>query len=201
VGDRDDAALVVVQEALQPRNRLGVEFAYDRQNYQWFQDFLFSGGGGTSSAGPYDIYVDINQYLLNGLPNPNLGRAYTRVSGNRVLRVRWDRATFRATVFGEYDFREKKGSRLRHLGKHRVVGLFSRDVFDDFREGLVDTWISDTENIAGVANDNLLTGIRRRLNVGVYTSPSLLGVKSPDDIRLEQIRIRRPQPGDTFEIL
>lgn len=199
--ERNFGAKNIALEQTFLRNRLGVEFAYDRQNYQWFQDFLFSGGGGTSSAGPYDIYVDINQYLLNGLPNPNLGRAYTRVSGNRVLRVRWDRATFRATVFGEYDFREKKGSRLRHLGKHRVVGLFSRDVFDDFREGLVDTWISDTENIAGVANDNLLTGIRRRLNVGVYTSPSLLGVKSPDDIRLEQIRIRRPQPGDTFEIL
>ncbi|MBM3842859.1 MAG: hypothetical protein FJ381_02555 [Verrucomicrobia bacterium] len=183
------------------RNRLGVELAYDRQNYQWTQDFLFSGGGGTSSAGPYDVYIDINEYLLNGLPNPNLGRAYTRVSGNVIRRVRWDRETARATVFGEYNFREKKGGWWRHLGKHRVVGLFSRDVFDDFREGLVDTWTSNTENIAGIANDNLLTGIRRRLNVGVYTSSSLLGVRSPDDIRLEQIRIRRPQPGDTFEIL
>src|SRR5690606_6703813 len=85
-------------------------------------------------------------------------------------------------------------------GRHRVVGLFSDDTYDTFKEELYDSWVSATEDIASIANDDTLTFGRRRLRVGVYTSPSLLGLSSMDDIRLEQINIRRPQPGDSYEI-
>jgi len=179
----------------------GIEVAYDRQTYESRQDFLFAGGGGTSSAGPYDIYIDINQYLMNGLPNPNMGRAYSRVSGTALRNKRWDRETARATVFAELDFTKRDGGWLRHLGRHRLVGLFSRDTSDTFAETLIDSWVSATENLASIANSSLKTQARRRLNVAVYTSAPLFNVQSMDDIRLDQIRIQRPQPGDTYEIL
>lgn len=182
-------------------NQVGVEFAYDRQAYESHQDFLFSGGDPDSAGGPYDVQIDINQYLLNGLPNPNLGRAYTRVPRVTLRNARWERETARATIFGEYDFGKKHSGWLKWLGRHRVVGLFSDDTYDTFKELLYDSWNSTTENIASIANDNTLTFGRRRLRVGVYTSPSLLGVPSMDDIRLQQINIRRPQPGDSYEIL
>ncbi len=182
-------------------NQLGVEFAYDWQAYKSHQDFLFGGGESDSAGGPYDIQIDINQYLLNGLPNPNLGRAYTRVPRVTLRNSRWERETTRATIFGEYDFGKKQSNWMRWLGRHRVVGLFSDDRYDTFKELLYDSWNSATENIASIANDNTLTFGRRRLRVGVYTSPSLLGLASMDDIRLQQMSIRRPQPGDSYEIL
>lgn len=182
-------------------NRFGIEFAYDKQRYESKQDFFFTGGGGTSTTGPYDIQIDINEFLLNGLPNPNLGRAYTRVSGTRLRNQEWEREAGRATVFGEFDFTEETDGWARFLGRHRLTGLFSDQTIDQFDESFFDTWVSQSEDISSIANDTNLTGGRRRLNVAVYTSGDLRGVQSMDDVRLQQINIRRPLPGESFEIM
>ena len=180
-------------------NTFGVEISYNSQRYESHQDFFFSGGDGTSTTGPYDIQVDIAEFLANGLPNPNLGRAYTRVSGTNLRNSQWDRETTRATAFADLDFKEI-GDGLNWLGRHRFTGLFSDRKIDQFDEILYDVWRSETEDIAGIANNTVVTNGRRRLNTAVYVSQPLLGTQSINDVRLEQIQIKRPQPGEEYTL-
>lgn len=116
----------------------------------------------------------------------------------------WDRKAFRLTAFAELDFKdheERLGKWTRFLGRHRFTGLYNDQSLDTFIERLADSWVSDTENVASIANDVNLTGVRRRLNVAVYVSDPLFNARSIDDVRLSGINIKRPQPGETFEIL
>ncbi len=181
-------------------NKAGIEVAYDRQNYDTFQDFYFTGGGGTSTTGPYDIYVTIAEYLPNGQPHPNLGRAYTRVSTPKVRYSTNERETFRFTAFGEVDFTERDGF-LKNLGTHRFTGLYN----DYTRVGTSredkDQLVSDDFDIGAAVQGATINHFRRGTYGRVYVSDDLRGLTSIDDIRLNQINIPRPQPGDTYEVL
>ena len=179
-------------------NRFGIDIAYDEQHYEYTEDFFFAGGGGGSTAGPYDIYVSISEYLTDGQRNPNFGRAYTRVVFPEIEFSETDRETFRITVFGEIDLTENDGW-LKHLGKHRFTGLFSDYTVDTHGTLLLDA-------LDGLDFDGRSAGRNRRLNQSgrvvngvVYTSDSLLGLQSTDDVRLQQINIQRPQNGDRYD--
>jgi len=180
------------------KNRLGVELAYDRQHYSTSQDFLFGNGIGGSTGAPYDIYIDIAEFLLTGERNPNLGRAYTRVRTNTSIRYdERDRETLQATLFADLDLTERKGW-LRHLGRHRFTGLFSDFTYDTNFRILRDSWTGADYNIRPTARDHNINQAGRDGNVIVYTSGSNLGLRSVNDVRLQQINIRRPQPGDRY---
>ncbi|MCZ6672878.1 MAG: hypothetical protein O7C75_08060 [Verrucomicrobia bacterium] len=175
--------------------KLGIEIAYDEQSYSTHQDFLFAGGQGGSTGGPYDIYVSNSVYLMNGQLNPNLGRAYTRVRKPRQRDDITDRETFRITATAEADFRENDGW-LKHLGLHRFTGLFNDYTLDTFNHTTGDAVDSDQFNITSAqAEDNLNGGGRRSLNILAFTSDSLIGVQSLDDVRLHPIDFRRPEDG------
>ena len=180
------------------QNRLGVELAYDRQNYETSQDFLFGNGIGGSTGAPYDIYIDIAEFLLTGQRNPNLGRAYSRVRTNTSIRFDTrDRETFQATLFADMDLTEKKGW-LRHFGRHRLTGLLSDNTFESTFKILRDSWTGSDYNIRPSARDQNINGSGRDGNVIVYTSASNLGLRSADEVRLQQINIPRPQAGDRY---
>ncbi len=181
-------------------NRMGVEFAYDKQYYETFQDFHFSGGNGTSTTGPYDIYVSIAEYLPNGQPNPNLGRAYTRVSTPRTVYNEQEYETFRVTAFGELDFTGNDNF-LKFLGRHRFTALYndySRDSFVRHNKMVLD---SQQFDIGSAVQGNEINAVRRGVYTRVYTSDSLLGLSSIDEVRLSQINIPRPRAGDTYNVV
>jgi outer membrane receptor protein involved in Fe transport len=179
-------------------NKFGIDIAYDDQHYEYTQDFFFAGGVGGSTGGPYDIYVTISEYLTNGQPNPNFGRAYTRVSAPVINFAEKDRETFRVTAFGEIDFSEKD-SWLKHFGKHRFTGLFSDYELNTHGIDRMDTLNSTEFDSRSAGRNRRLNQSGRWMNAVVYTSDSLLGLQSPDDVRLEQINIPRPQNGDTYD--
>ncbi|GAB5561549.1 MAG: hypothetical protein SynsKO_31960 [Synoicihabitans sp.] len=181
-------------------NRMGLEFAYDKQYYETLQDFHFSGGSGTSTTGPYDIYISIAEYLPNGQPNPNLGRAYTRVSTPGTNYDERERETFRVTAFGELDF-TKKDNFLKFLGRHRFTGLYndySRDFFVRANKMVLD---SNDFDIGAAVQGEELNAVRRGVYTRVYTSGNNIGLGSIDDVRLNQINIPRPQAGDSYNVL
>ena len=175
--------------------KLGIEIAYDEQSYSTYQDFLFAGGFGGSTGGPYDIYVHNSAFLLNGQRNPNVGRAYTRVRKPTQRNDFTDRETFRITATAEADFRENDGW-LKHLGLHRFTGLFNDYTLDFFQRTTGDAVDSDEFNITSAMNLDLLSrGGRRSLNIMAYTSDSLIGVQSLDDVRLHPIDFQRYPDG------
>ena len=176
---------------------VGFEVAYDSQSYYTFRDFPFSGGNGTSSAGPYDIYVHNSVWLPNGQPNPNVGRAYSRVRGPQQDSNWSDRETFRFTAFAEKDFSESDGW-IRHLGRHRWTGLYNDYTLDTFfrrTKDQGDSDVIDMNSTQQTGGQGLRHG-RRNVNIMAYTSEeSLIGVQSMDDIRLHPIDFVRYNPG------
>ncbi len=196
--ERDFSAKNIALEQTFLDNQFGIDIAYNDQHYEYLQDFLFVSGDGGSTAGPYDIYVTIAEYLSNGQPNPNFGRAYSRVRQSKVNFVESDRETFRATAFGEFDFAENDGW-LKHLGKHRFTGLFSDYVLNTHGQSWWDGANAVNFDARSAGRNRRLNQSGRLVNTVVYTSDSLIGVQSADDVRLEPINIRRPQPGDTWD--
>ena len=117
-----------------------------------------------------------------------------------VLFNEYDRETLRVTAFGELDFREKDGW-LRHLGRHRFTGLYNDYTLKTHSSIWRDAWSSDAFDILTAQYAPTINHDRRDMNTIVHTSSSLLGLTSMDDIRLSQIQIARPQPGDTYNVL
>ena len=181
-------------------NKLAVEIAYDEQRYETYQDFLFTGSGGTSTTGPYDLYVSIVEYLPDGEPNPNLGRAYTRVGRPETRLSEVDRETFRVTAFGEIDFTEKDGW-LKWLGRHRIAGLYNDHARDNHSMNWREAWVSNEFDVRAALQGPNLNSARSTASYVIYTSDSLLGVQSMDDVRIQQIQIDRPQPGDQYNVI
>jgi len=175
---------------------LGFEIAYDSQSYTTLQDFPFSGSRGTNLAGPYEVGVHLNKYLPTGELNPNVGRAMTWVRQPRQFLDTTDRETFRATAFYEFDFAENDGW-LKHLGRHSVTGMYNDYTKDTFRVETSDMTDSSEFNIDSAQQHTLGVG-RRAVNLIAYTSDSLLGVQSIDDVRLHPLDFVRPRDGDSF---
>jgi outer membrane receptor protein involved in Fe transport len=104
------------------QNRLGFEMTASREKTEQAQSTML----GANSR----IFVDLNERLIDGRPNPDLGRPYlqeTTFSGNRHA---WDEITgLRASVFFQHDFAH--GGRTtglrRLLGRHLFNGVLSQE--------------------------------------------------------------------------
>ncbi len=192
--DFDDINVALEQTFLE--GDLGIEVAYDSQSYTTLQDFPFSGGQGTNLAGPYEVSVDLSKYLPTGQLNPNVGRALTWVRQPKTQLDTTDRETFRATAFYEFDLSESDGW-SKHLGRHRVTALYNDYTKDTFNVAISDMTDSSEFNIDSAQQHTLGVG-RRAVNLIPYTSASLIGVNSIDDVRLHPIDFIRPRDGDSF---
>lgn len=110
-------------------DKLGVEFAYDYQQARWgFANFL-SGDGAA-------VTVDIISTLLDGTPNPNVGRPLV-IAGGGSAGGYWEgrtRNTARVTAFADLDFRDLAGKDSflgRVFGRNTLTGLYSTQHIND----------------------------------------------------------------------
>jgi outer membrane receptor protein involved in Fe transport len=114
--------------------KLGIELAYDRQNYRngqinWIDN-------------PNNIYVDINQNIRRSteyadpaqygpeVPNPGFERLVV-VSGTQGLRNENDRTAERATAYYQLDLKEHVKNRFLSelVGSHTFTGNVSRQTY------------------------------------------------------------------------
>ncbi|PTY04801.1 hypothetical protein DB347_19040 [Opitutaceae bacterium EW11] len=171
-------------------NRLGFDVAYYDEHYKDGQETLLN-------SQQYNISVDINQYLADGSPNPNVGRPYVGSSGlygnNGNIN---DRESVRATVYGELraeDFLEKS-LLTRILGHHVFTGLYSQDevkqnAFAWNRFAVSQDWVTARGGSAGISDGD------RQVDVITYIGPSLSGASSAANAHLNPLKVNQIPSG------
>jgi hypothetical protein len=88
----------------------------------------------SDQAGAAPLYVDTNQFLLNGAPDPHTGQPYLDIYQADVYSFPEINTNWRAMLDYEPDLRGHVPSWLEWLGHHRFLGLFSQH--DDVQTGL-----------------------------------------------------------------
>jgi hypothetical protein len=164
------------------RDRLGFEFAYDRQRYEDGQEQFLAND-------TYMISVDINNTLLDGSPNPNVGRPYVSNSGqygNTHNAI--DRDSKRFTAF--YDLRTEdfigKSGLAAFLGHHMFTVLASQDEkMSDARNYA--RWASSVAYAQATGQSTDLTNGPRQFDWLAYLGPSLLGKSSAAGANLSNV--------------
>lgn len=104
------------------RNTLGYEVSYFRETSKPGQLSMMSDNS--------RIFVDVNEVLIDGRRNPDVGRAFIQeatYNGNRVEHVRNE--AFRVSAFVQHDFRKNSGSKRLSwfLGRHVLNAAWSQD--------------------------------------------------------------------------
>ncbi|MBK9989706.1 MAG: TonB-dependent receptor [Verrucomicrobia bacterium] len=110
-------------------DKLGFEVAVDSQNARWGNDTTMAEDGTT-------VTIDINNTLLDGSPNPNVGRPMVVLGGGSagVYREERDRDTIRATAFGELNFTDlcgKESIAAKIFGRNTFTALWSKQTDED----------------------------------------------------------------------
>jgi hypothetical protein len=123
----DDINLAFTQTYL--NGRLGINAAYNRQNYETGYTNLMEGLWGMNM-----ISVDVNQTLRGSTtPNPNFGRPYTVGEGRGGIYER-ERENWRVTAFGllkASDFFKSDSWLTKILGEHTFTGVRSSQHFEN----------------------------------------------------------------------
>lgn len=174
------------------RGRAGLELSYDHQRHRRASQLPF--GGITS-----DVVIDISRYLGNDQPNPNLGRPFYSVTTRNFSEARTERDTARATAFVTLDGKDLFGAGRGGFwfGRHTLTGMyFDHRASFHSREFALGTE-SETVNLTALFNQTI-NQFRRRVGSVVYVGPSLLGARSPADVRLQPIDVVLPNDGDRY---
>jgi hypothetical protein len=101
----------------------------------WFrQELIQTQDAPLSQANATTLYVDTNQYLPNGQPNPHLGQPFEDVYSSDVYSEPEINNNWRAMLDFEPDLRGKVPGWLEWLGHHRFLGVFSQH--DDVQTAL-----------------------------------------------------------------
>ena len=161
-------------------NRLGVEFVYDRQRYN----------NGQVSGGPGNIQVDLNTTLIDGTPNPNVGRPYVDIGsayGNNSYQS--FRENFRATAFGEFRFTDVLPQSLLTdvLGRHIFTGMYSSEAKDQESRSW-NRWVTDPVYGLNNFNSPYMTDAYRQVSVIAYLGPSLASANSASGAHLSNVQ-------------
>jgi len=160
-------------------NKLGFDLAYDRQSYKQEDDALI----GT----PY-LTVEVASVLPDGRANPNVGRALTVGSpysnGDRFS----DRRSFRATAFGELNFKDIMGkSTLTDIiGRHVFTGLYNTQR----REVTEKSWYSYVAADMDLRGGSTSLDSRRIPSVS-YLGGSLMSLTSANQANVPNITARQ----------
>lgn len=174
----------------------GVEITYDDQDYEITDTFAIP------AARWNMVWVDINETLSNGSPNPNVGRPM--MLANRGVGVprntsRVDRESLRATAFIELDFREQEGF-LKWVGKHTFTGLLQEDQIDRTSINTQLKW-APLETFSFLHNDVNWNSAWGPLPVW-YVGPDLRNTQNYLDVNLaEPITAPLPQHGDRLQVI
>ncbi|MEM9159397.1 MAG: TonB-dependent receptor plug domain-containing protein [Verrucomicrobiota bacterium] len=209
--NRDFTARNLTLEQTFMGGRAGVEVVLDKQELDLNHQLPFGGGGTGGGTRAMDVGIDISQYLINPngaddfwVENPNLGRPVIR---QQALETTWstsERSAARATAFFIQDFTESEGW-SRWLGKHTMTGFYNETDLDVTSHTRRVSWTADGASFDTDRTLNLNNNIiawRANAFIPIYIGPSLLGseYQSGSDVRLEQMNLTLPRPGETHAI-
>jgi outer membrane receptor protein involved in Fe transport len=165
-------------------NLFGYEFAYDTQDATWgYENFL----SGDASV----ITVDVMSHLLDGSPNPNVGRPFT-ISGGGDTGGFWassQRETLRLTTFAEIDFTkmlEDDSVIAKIFGRNVFTGLLSRQSQDFESRNYNRYYLADS--FAPNKPQGSVGQASRDNHLYVYLGESLAGASSASDAKLVGIK-------------
>lgn len=174
----------------------GFEAVYDQQNYDNGQVHFMTDKG-------QQIFVDVIQTEADGTANPNFGRPFVADSGAGGITSATDRAAFRFTAYGKYDFaaRGARGPLTRVLGSHIVTGFYSNETRQSSARNFVryaaDNAYKDFINGAGSNPVTLNTNVRAVYPV-IYLGPSLAGRASASGAYIPNPQVRATVTGGSI---
>ncbi len=174
------------------KDMLGFELAYDRQNARWGNDTSMADDGST-------VTIDINNTLLDGSPNPNVGRPMVVLGGGSagVYREERDYDVARATAFADLNFAELLGKDslvARIFGRNTFTTLVSRQKKDDQNQKGPRWYLSGAfapnagaGGIGQASRDNIVLA---------YVGPSMAGANSASSLGFKGLKHKvYPQNG------
>ncbi len=184
--------------------KAGIEAVYDQQYHKTTSSLFYSSNTTTR------LSVDMNQYLPNLQPNPNVGRLFMFTNSNTadtsIDTDRQKREAYHITAFYKLELSQKKGW-LKWFGNHNFTGFYSGQSVDRlgtfYRAHWYDVPGSGT-NIATTQNGNINGAGQRSFMTINYVSGSLLdsSITSPSDVRVtEYIQNPRVESGDIFKVM
>ncbi len=163
-------------------NRLGIEAVYDHQNYERGQENMMSDYG-------QSITLDMNRYNVDGVLNPNFGRACVVSDGFSNNLYKSERDSARLTAFGELRAEDflAKGFLTKLLGRHVVTGVYSKETADTEMRNWFNYAADATYGVT--IHDNLLRN--RGVNILSYFGPSLVGRSSLEGANLPNLSAKQ----------
>lgn len=173
----------------------GFEVTVDKQDYEVVDSFAITNQRWNI------VWIDINETLGNGSPNPNVGRPMmiaTRTNGVPENTNTTERESVKATGFFELDFQDRDNA-MKWLGKHTFTGLLQSDTVD--RTNLQSRLRWDLDPYSYLYNGSNFNSNWGPLPVW-YVGPDLRNTSSYFDVRLDQpITGRLPQDGDKYQVI
>lgn len=169
------------------RDLVGFELAYDRQTHNRDNFGMFG-------YDAYTIFVDVNSKLVDGSPNPNLGRPYVASDsiGNNFVETRRDAK--RATAYATLDFRKEPGL-FRFLGRHVLTGTYTDQGNDNFYRSI--NGYSYGLELNAYANNPTATTYPSYAAIH-YLGSSIAGLSSPAGANIPGITaVHTPQASGT----
>jgi len=210
--NRDFDTVNVSLEQTLWKGKAGIEVSYDKQKYDTRASLPYSTGAFQVSYNT--VSVDVQEYLNDGTPNPNVGRAVIHTGSNiqggnarseilGLTEVDREREATRVTAFADIDFSNKDNA-SKWLGRHVVTGLLSTQKLDTTNRNFEGAWDSETVDIG--SNDyhfDNLNGFRRAVISQTYLTPQLhndSSVNSLADVKISNyIDIDLPTDGEGFQ--
>jgi outer membrane receptor protein involved in Fe transport len=165
-------------------DKLGVEVVYDHQNARWGNDTVMADDGST-------VTIDINRTLLDGTPNPNVGRPMVVLGGGSagVYREERTRDTARATAFADLNFNDLLGKDslvAKIFGRNTFTVLYSKQTDKDQNEK-GPRWYTTSAFGPNASQGNIGQASRDDI-ILVYVGNSLSGASSASGLNYNGIK-------------
>lgn len=169
-------------------NRVGFSAVYDHQAYERGQVSMMSDYGQA-------ITIDINRFLPDGTPNPNVGRAAVVSDSISNNLYKTERESGRLTGFAEVRATDFMARSLVSsiIGRHVFTGLYGKDKVTTERWN----WFQYAADGAygNIINDTQLKN--RAIGSLTYVSGSLAGLSSPSGANISNLSaVQQPQSGN-----
>jgi outer membrane receptor protein involved in Fe transport len=178
---KDNADMYQINVEQQLAQDLFLELAWRREKLERFGLSAQSG----SQAG---IYVDVNETLLDGTPNPFFRKPYIEVWEPTANTNFTDNEAARATLAYEFNFNRFNNRWLNLLGRHNLMGLGERREIDyhgfRWREAVISThegWAPERNPNGTIINKSEGSNFRTRHNRVYYLGDNIAITKAPGD--------------------
>jgi outer membrane receptor protein involved in Fe transport len=180
-------------------NNLGFELAY--QNQFWKGDLIEP----QTASSAANLTVDINTVLLDGTPNPNVGRPMVGGRGYALARIR-ERESYQAISFLKHDFAAKHKGWLRYLGRHALTAVYQHQTNEETAPNRTNAIADNTYKTAIALGGPGLTQAdadaasprvnnNTRVALLQYIGLSMLGSGSLQDAQIQGVTARQTIQG------